>query len=91
MCGEVVGEGVDFGLGEAVEEEVGDDEVGFGGGSDGEGRGLQGSDSRGIGLAAAAEEMEHGGAGVEGEGAEVGSVSKEAGEEATIAVAEQEG
>jgi hypothetical protein len=35
--------------------------------------------------------MEHGGAGVDGEGAEVGSVSKEAGEEATIAVAEQEG
>jgi len=38
--GDVLGEGGEFGLGEAVEEEVGDDEVGAGRRGDGEGGGL---------------------------------------------------
>jgi hypothetical protein len=42
-------------------------------------------------LAALAEEVEHGGAAIDGEGLEVGLVSEELGEEATVAVAEDEG
>jgi hypothetical protein len=38
-----------------------------------------------------AEEEEHGGAGVDGEGAEVGLVGEELGEETAVAVAEDEG
>ena len=89
--GDSVGEGLKFGLGEAVEEEVGDDEVGAWGWCDGEGGGLEGADAFGIGLAAVVEEVKHGGAGVDGEGAEVGSACQEAGEEAAVAVAEDEG
>ncbi len=78
--GDVLGEGGEFGLGEAVEEEVGDDEVGVAGYPAGvEGRGWkqvqrprsEGSDALDVRLAAVAEEVEHGGAGIDGEGAEV--------------------
>ncbi len=74
-----MGEGGELGLGEAVEEEVGDDEVGFGGGCDGEGGGLQGLEAVGVGTAAVAEEVEHGGAGVDREGLEVWLTGEEAG------------
>ncbi len=104
MGGEVLGEGLEFGLGEAVEEEVGDDEVGgwelgvpgdggtggVGGWKEVQGGGLQGSEAGDIGVATAAQEVKHGGAGVYGEDAEVGPAFKEAGEEAAVAVAEYE-
>jgi len=52
---------------------------------------LEGSEAVGVGLAAAAEEVEHGGAGVDGEGVEVGLAGEELGEESAVAVAEDEG
>jgi hypothetical protein len=52
---------------------------------------LEGLEAVGVGLAAVAEELEHGGAGVDGQGVEVGLLGEELGEEATVAVAEQEG
>ena len=91
VCGKLMCEGLDFGLGEAVEEEVGDDEVCFRGGSDGEGGGLVGPQTVGMGPAAAAKEVEHGGAGVYGGGLEIGLLGEETGEEAAVSVAEEEG
>ncbi len=88
---EVPGEGVELGLGEAVEEEVGDDEVGFGRGCEGECGGVEGAEAIGGGVAAIAEEEEHGGAGIDGEGVEVGLLGEESGKEAAVAVAENEG
>ena len=88
VCGKLVCEGLEFGLGEAVEEEVGDDEVCFRCGSDGEGGGLVGQQTVGVGPAAAAKQAEHGGAGVYGGGLEIGLVGEETGEEAAVAVAE---
>ena len=73
--GEVVSEGVDFGLGEAVEEEMSGDEVDVGGGSEGEGGGLEGLEAIGGGVAAVAEEVEHGGTGIDSEGVEMGLVA----------------
>ena len=87
--GDLGDEGFEFGLGEAVEEEVSDDEVVFccGLGMEGEGVGLVGLEAVGVRGAAAAEKMEHGGAGVDGVGLEVGVLSEELGEEAAVAVA----
>ena len=42
-----------------------------------------------VGFAAVAEEMEHGGAGIDSHGAEIWLVRKEAGEEAAVAIAEE--
>jgi hypothetical protein len=52
---------------------------------------LEGLEAVGVGLAAAAEEVEHGGAGVDGQGLEIGLTGEELGEEAAVAVAEKEG
>jgi hypothetical protein len=92
-------QGFEVGLGEAVEEEVGYDEiVGFCWGVwgwEGEGAGLVGFEAvEGVGggcFAVAAEELEHGGAGVDCIGLEVGVLGEELGEEAAVAVAEDEG
>jgi hypothetical protein len=90
---QAMGEGGKVGLGEAVEEKVGDDEVGVGFGGQVEGRGLEGLQLSAWGgaEAALAEEMEHGGAGVDGQDVEVRLVVKEFSEEATVAIAEDEG
>jgi hypothetical protein len=69
VCGDLMGECGEFGLGEAVEEEVGDDEVSAGRWGAGECRGLEGPDAMDIGLAAVTEELKHGCAGIDGEGA----------------------
>jgi hypothetical protein len=90
LGGEVLGEAGEFGLGEAVEEEMSDDEVGVGSRSDGEGRGLEGADAVEEGLAAAAEESEHGGAGIDGQGTEVWPAIEEPGEETAVPVTEDE-
>jgi hypothetical protein len=84
-------EGVEFELGEAVEEEVGDDEVGGMGGGVGEGAGVVGVEAVGGWVAALVKELEHGGAGVDCVCVEVGVGGEEAGEEATVAVAEDQG
>jgi hypothetical protein len=52
---------------------------------------LEGLEAVGVGLAALAEEVEHGGAGVDGQGVEVGLLGEELGEEAAVAVAENQG
>jgi hypothetical protein len=90
-------ESFQIGLGEAVEEEMGDDEVVFFGGGvgEGEGVGLVGVESGGgVGcgcLAAAAEEFEHGFAEVYRVGVEVGVCYEELGQKAAVSVAEDEG
>ncbi len=71
--GEGLGQGGEFSRGEAVEEEVGDDEVSVLRRSDGEGGSLESADAVQEGLAATAEELKHGGAGIDGQGTEVGS------------------
>jgi hypothetical protein len=63
--GEAVDESFEAGLGEAVEEEVGDYEVVGLGGLEGEGAGLVGLDTGGVGDAAGFEEVQHGAAGVD--------------------------
>jgi FKBP-type peptidyl-prolyl cis-trans isomerase 2 len=52
---------------------------------------LEGAEAAGVGAATVAEEVQHGGAGVDGEGVEVGLLGEEAGQEAAVAVAEDEG
>jgi hypothetical protein len=86
-------EDFELGLGEAVEEEVGDDQVVFfrGRGAEGEGVGFVGLEAIGERGATLAKEMEHGGAGVDSFGLEVGVLSEELGEEAAVAVAQDEG
>ena len=90
-------EGFQIGLGEAVEEEMGDDEVVFfgGGAGEGEGVGLVGVESGGgVGcgcLAAAAEEFEHGFAEVYRVGVEMTVCCEELGQKAAVSVAEDEG
>ena len=98
--GDASDESVEFGLGEAVEEEVGDDEivsfvsvgcVGFPLEREGECVGLMGAKAKGgirdCCFAALAKEVEHGGADVDCVGVEVRVVLEELGEEATVAVA----
>ena len=65
MPGEVLDEGIEVGLGEAVEEEVGGDEIGGGVRGVGQGVLMVGGQEWGV-VAALAEELEHGGAGVYG-------------------------
>src|SRR5579871_3410943 len=90
-------EGVEFGLGEAVEEEMGDDEVVFlwGGRGEGEGVCLISVEACGCGggccFAALTEELKHGGTGVYGVGLEGGVLGEESGEEAAVAVSKGEG
>jgi hypothetical protein len=91
---EAGGEVVEFGLGEAVEEEVGDDEVVRVGWGEGEGVAVVGAQA-GFGcvvrpVGSAGEEMKHGGADVDGVDVEVGIGGEEAGKEAAVAVAENE-
>ena len=84
----------EIGLGEAVEEEVSDDEVVFFSARRGEGQcvgvvGLQAECSVGCGcFAAAMEECEHGGAGVDGVGFQLRVLCEESSEEAAVSVAE---
>ena len=84
-------ERVEFGLGEAVEEEVGDDEVVLLFEREGDGVGVMGAEaSGGVGsccFAALAEELKHCGAGVDCVGAKVRVLLEELGEEASVAVA----
>lgn len=91
-------EGLELGRREAVEDEVGGDEVegGVGLESGGEGVGvaevgLLYLEAWGEGVTALGEELEHAGAGVDGEGVEVGVGAQEGMEEAAVAVAEDEG
>jgi hypothetical protein len=92
-----VDQGLEVGLGEAVEEEVGDDEIVFFFGRRGEVQGagvidLQaGYDVAVDCFAAAAKELEHDGAGVDGFGVKVRVLREELREEATVSVAEDEG
>jgi hypothetical protein len=92
-----VDQGLEVGLGEAVEEEVGDDEVVFSFEMRGEVQGVGVVDSQaGFDVAvdcfaAAAEELEHGGAGVDGIGVEVTVLREELREKAAVSVAEDEG
>ena len=90
---EAPGEIVHLVLGEAIEEEVGDDEVGWGGGDVGEGALLVGLEARaGVdGRGPAVEELQHGGADVYGIGVELTIAFEELGEEAAVAVAENQG
>lgn len=95
--GEPGGEGLDLGLGEAVEKEVGGDEVGRGGQGgeiEGECAGVQGGQAGGgagdAASCAAAQAAEHSGGGVDGEGAAGGVTEQELGEKAAVAVAENE-
>jgi hypothetical protein len=84
-------------LGEAVEEEVGDNEVVFFFWRRGEVQGagvvdLQAGCDVGVNsFAAAAEELEHDGAGVDGVGVEMRVLREELREEAAVSVAEDEG
>ena len=89
--GEAVGEAGEFGVEETVEEEVGDDEVGLRGSGGGEGVGLDGLEAVGGEGAALIEKLEHAGAGVDGESLKRGVLVEKFGEEAAVAVAEDEG
>jgi hypothetical protein len=90
-------QGLEFGLGEAVEEEVGDDEIVFFLGRREEVQGAGVVDSQagfGVGVdcfAAADEEFEHSGADVDGIGVEVMVLREKLSEEAAVSVAEDEG
>jgi hypothetical protein len=85
-------ESVELGLGEAVEEEVGDDEVVGTFQRVDECVGVVRAQAKsGVGrccFATLAEELEHGGAGVDCVGVELGVVLEELGEEATVTVAQ---
>jgi hypothetical protein len=78
-------------LGEAVEEEVGDDEVVSRLERNGDCVGVMGAEANGgVGsrcLAAFAKELEHGGADVDCVGVEIRVLLEKLGEEATVAVA----
>jgi hypothetical protein len=84
-------ERVEFGLGEAVEEEVGDDEIVSLCGREGDGVGVMGAEADGgVGsccFAALAEELKHRRTGVDYVGAEIRVLLEELGEEASVAVA----
>jgi hypothetical protein len=92
---DAVNEGIEIGLGEAVQEEVRDDEIVGRIERTGEGVGLMGVEARGRvrghSFAAFAEEFEHGCAGVNRIGVETRILSEELGEKAAVAVAEDEG
>ena len=92
-AGELLSEGVEFLLVEAVKKEVGDYEVG----SDqiqvrGQtcGGGLQGGEPRAGEGAAFAQQTEHGGAGIYGERMEAGIVTEEGSKKTAVAIAQHE-
>jgi hypothetical protein len=86
------GEEVDLGGGEAVEEEVGDDEVVRRVGRvESAGVGLVGADTRAVAAGALEQGAEHGGAGVDGVDLDQRIGAEKAGGEAAVAVAEDEG
>jgi len=89
--GEMGDELVEFGLGEAVEEEVSDDEIVEAGGLEGEGVGFGGGEAGGGHGGSGAEEMKHGGAEVDGVGVQVRVAGEEMGEKAAVAIAEDKG
>jgi len=80
----------EFGLGKAVEEKVGDDEVGAGGRDDIKRRRLEGSDALDERLATVAEELEHSGAGIHCHGCQMGPVGEQLGQKAAVTVAKQQ-
>ncbi len=91
-CAEGCGEGLDLGGGEAVEEEVGHDEVVRRvWGAEGAGIGVVSVNAGGVVSGPMQQGVEHGGAGIDGVNAENGSGAKQAGGEAAIAIAEDEG
>ncbi len=92
---DAVDEGVEFGLGEAVEEEVSDDEIV---GAYREGRRVRRSGgvrrrvfASGLRLRSVVEELKHGGAGVDGVGVELWVLREKLGEKATVSVAQDQG
>jgi len=89
---EIGGEGVDFRSGEAVEEEVGDDQV-VGGGRWGESAevGDLGANALGVRAGSADKGAEHSRTGVDGVDVNVGVGAEQAGGEASVAVAEDKG
>jgi len=92
---EAGGQAVELGFGEAIEEEVGDDEVVRARGLEGEGVRLMGLEADGCGgrggMRALTEEVEHGGAEIDGVGVELRVAGEELGEEAAVPITEQEG
>lgn len=86
-------QGFEIGLSEAVEEEVSDYEIVLFriGGIEGEGLDLVGLEACCVRFATFAQEMEHGGAGVDGIGLEIGVLGEELGQEAAVSVAQDEG
>jgi hypothetical protein len=91
---DVVDECVEFGLSEAVEKEVSDDEIIGVLGREGKGVGLVGTQAgfcvRSCLFAAFAEESKHRGADVDCVGLEMGVFGEELGEEAAVSVAQDE-
>jgi hypothetical protein len=87
-------EGVEVGLGEAVEEEVCDDEIVGAFGREGEGVGVMSAEASGcVGSCFStsfAQELEHGGADVDCVGAEMLVLLEELGEEAAVAIAKDQ-
>ena len=92
---EAGGEAVELGFGEAIEEEVGDDEVVGARGLEGEGVRLMGLEAAGCGGRggdrALTEKVEHGGAEVDGVGVELRAAREKLGEKAPVPITEQEG
>jgi hypothetical protein len=92
---DAVDKGFEVGLGEAVQEEVGDDEVVWAVERAGERAGLvRGEACRYVGgesVRALTEEAQHGGAGVDCLGAEVRVLPEEFGEEAAVSIADDQG
>jgi hypothetical protein len=91
VWGEMGYECFEFGLGEAVEEEVGGYEIVGMSGGEGEGVGVVGLEAcacrRAGGVAAVLEEPEHGGAGVDCVGVELGVGAEELAKETAVSVA----
>lgn len=91
---ETGGELIELRLGEAIEKEVGDDEVVEAVGLEGDGVGRVGLEARfgggGGGAGSMAEEVEHGGTEIDGVGVKAWIAGEEVGEEAAVAVAKDE-
>jgi len=84
---EVGDKSFDIRLREAIEEEVGHDEIVSAGGREGEGAGMARLQASG-GSATLAEKVEHSGAGVYGFGVEIGVGSHQCAEEAAVPIAQ---
>lgn len=83
-------EPIEFGLGEAIEEEVGDDEVVGVRGLEGAGIDLVGLEAGECTARSTPEKVEHGGAEVDGVGLEMAVAGQEGCEKAAVSVAEDE-